>query len=286
MGEIAPGVAVIAVVLADRTPLPLAEVGAPFLPGDLRLARLVQPFLLSDIHQRIHFCLRQPSMPFLRSSEAALDVCPPRWSSASGAGRRSGLVSGAGSSGNTRSSAWNTTTTKANVVRALAAGWTPSRPESSRVHRGAPFVRRVNHATIKTAAPLARACHPLRAVCLRFRVAEARLVLGWLWVECEERTPTSDSTPSTCALSFCMPRPLFHRPVALDRSPASPRVASAGADRTSRSSTGREPYCSFTRNCERRFWDQHPSLCTLHDGRSMPEEMTEMRSAFTPCATR
>jgi hypothetical protein len=49
MGEIVPGVAVIAVVLADRTALPLAQVGSPFLPGDLRLARLVQPFLLGDI---------------------------------------------------------------------------------------------------------------------------------------------------------------------------------------------------------------------------------------------
>ena len=41
MGEIVPRVAVFAVVLADRPPLPLAEVGAPFLPGDVRLARLV-----------------------------------------------------------------------------------------------------------------------------------------------------------------------------------------------------------------------------------------------------
>src|SRR2546425_7197103 len=75
MVEIVPGVAVIAVVLADRPPLPLAEVGAPFLPGDLRLARLVQPLLLGDIHQRGH-CLpphppdrRDDSTPKLRSEE-------------------------------------------------------------------------------------------------------------------------------------------------------------------------------------------------------------------------
>jgi hypothetical protein len=42
-------VAVVAVVLADRTPLPLAQIGSPFLPGDLRLACLVQPLLLGDI---------------------------------------------------------------------------------------------------------------------------------------------------------------------------------------------------------------------------------------------
>ena len=40
MGEIVPGVAVLAVVLTDRPPLPLAEVGSPFLPGDVRLARI------------------------------------------------------------------------------------------------------------------------------------------------------------------------------------------------------------------------------------------------------
>jgi hypothetical protein len=55
MGEIIPGVAVFAVVLADRAPLPLAQVGSPFLPWDSRLARLVQPFLLSDINSGIHF---------------------------------------------------------------------------------------------------------------------------------------------------------------------------------------------------------------------------------------
>src|SRR6185503_9182277 len=54
MGEVVPGVAVLAVVLADRPPLPLAEIGSPFLPRDLRLARLVQPLLLGDIRQRDH----------------------------------------------------------------------------------------------------------------------------------------------------------------------------------------------------------------------------------------
>src|SRR5882724_2904911 len=55
MGEIVPGVAVLAIVLADRTPLPLAEVGSPFLPGDVCLARVVQPLLLGDILHGVHF---------------------------------------------------------------------------------------------------------------------------------------------------------------------------------------------------------------------------------------
>ena len=49
MGEIIPGVAVLAVVLADRAPLPLAEVGSPFLPRDSRLARVIQPLLFRDV---------------------------------------------------------------------------------------------------------------------------------------------------------------------------------------------------------------------------------------------
>src|SRR4029077_15065607 len=49
VGEVIPGIAVIAIVFTDRAPLPLAQVGSPFLPWDSRLARLVQAFLLSDI---------------------------------------------------------------------------------------------------------------------------------------------------------------------------------------------------------------------------------------------
>ena len=50
MGEVVPGVSVRAVVLADRPPLPLAEVGAPLLPGDSCLASVVQPLLLGGVH--------------------------------------------------------------------------------------------------------------------------------------------------------------------------------------------------------------------------------------------
>src|SRR5215203_4492872 len=63
MGKIVPGVAVGAVVLADRAPLPLAEIRSPFLPRDLRLACLVQPPLFSDVHdRRIHVRASSRSM--------------------------------------------------------------------------------------------------------------------------------------------------------------------------------------------------------------------------------
>src|SRR3984893_16282664 len=55
MSEIVPGVAVVAVVLPDRTPLSLAEVRPPILPWDVRLPRVVQRLLLSDIHHGVHF---------------------------------------------------------------------------------------------------------------------------------------------------------------------------------------------------------------------------------------
>ena len=46
VGEVVPGVAVVAVVLPDRSPLPLAEVWSPLLPGRAILPRLIQPVLL------------------------------------------------------------------------------------------------------------------------------------------------------------------------------------------------------------------------------------------------
>ena len=58
MGEIVPGVAVLAVVLADRAPLPLAEVGSPFFPGDSGVTRVVEALLFGDIHNfSRHFSL-------------------------------------------------------------------------------------------------------------------------------------------------------------------------------------------------------------------------------------
>ena len=51
VAEVGPRVAVLAVVLADRAPLPLAQVRAPLLPGDARLAGLVQPLLLRHVHE-------------------------------------------------------------------------------------------------------------------------------------------------------------------------------------------------------------------------------------------
>src|SRR5262249_5375928 len=44
MAEVVPGVAALAVVFADRSPLPLAEVGSPFLPGDGAVTRFIKAF--------------------------------------------------------------------------------------------------------------------------------------------------------------------------------------------------------------------------------------------------
>ena len=60
MGEIVPGVAVLAVVLADRAPLPLAQLGSPVLLRDSRLARVIQPLLVRDVDD---FLLSHGSFP-------------------------------------------------------------------------------------------------------------------------------------------------------------------------------------------------------------------------------
>jgi hypothetical protein len=51
MAEVVPRVAVRAVVLADRAPLPLAQIGSPLLPGDPRLSGVVEPLLLCDVDE-------------------------------------------------------------------------------------------------------------------------------------------------------------------------------------------------------------------------------------------
>src|SRR5688572_21267334 len=61
MGEIAPGVAVLAVILADRAPLPLAEIGTPLLPRDSRLAGVIQPLLFHGVN---YFFLCHDSLSF------------------------------------------------------------------------------------------------------------------------------------------------------------------------------------------------------------------------------
>ena len=74
--EVVPGVAVLAVVLADRPPLPLAQVGSPLLPRDRLLPGVVQPPLFGAIDEpgirsgldhdglrpplEFRFCLPQP----------------------------------------------------------------------------------------------------------------------------------------------------------------------------------------------------------------------------------
>ena len=51
VGEVVPGVAALAVVLADGAPLALAQVGAPLPPGDPLLASVVEPLLLHDTYR-------------------------------------------------------------------------------------------------------------------------------------------------------------------------------------------------------------------------------------------
>ena len=43
MSEVVPGVSIVAVVLADRTPLPLAQIRAPLSPGNLFRASFFEP---------------------------------------------------------------------------------------------------------------------------------------------------------------------------------------------------------------------------------------------------
>ena len=56
MGEVVPGVAAFAVVLADRAPLPFAQVRSPLLPGSLALPSLFQSIVFSR-----HGCVPQRS---------------------------------------------------------------------------------------------------------------------------------------------------------------------------------------------------------------------------------
>src|SRR4051812_47990642 len=71
MGEVVPRVAVAAVVFADRTPLPLAEIGTPLLPRHAGFPRIVQPLLLDDVH---HLQLSHGS---LRSAGVHVRACAP-----------------------------------------------------------------------------------------------------------------------------------------------------------------------------------------------------------------
>ena len=77
VGEVVPGVSILAVVLADGSPLPLAQVRPPFPPWSLLLARLPQPSLFS-VHERTRLdglsewpngrlvALESPSWPSMR----------------------------------------------------------------------------------------------------------------------------------------------------------------------------------------------------------------------------
>ena len=49
VGKIVPRISVLAVVFADRTPLPLAEVRSPLFPWDTRVTSVVQALLFRDV---------------------------------------------------------------------------------------------------------------------------------------------------------------------------------------------------------------------------------------------
>src|SRR3984893_8864622 len=61
--EIIPGIAVLAVVLADRAPLALTEIGAPLLPWHPLLTRLTQSQLLRRLPALRAHLVRQQSSP-------------------------------------------------------------------------------------------------------------------------------------------------------------------------------------------------------------------------------
>src|SRR4051794_30361774 len=58
VGEVVPGVAALAVVLAHRPPLALAQVRPPLLPGNLLEPRLVKSVVFGS-HRGTHFLLRR-----------------------------------------------------------------------------------------------------------------------------------------------------------------------------------------------------------------------------------
>src|SRR5215471_9145828 len=47
--KVVPGIPVLAIVLAHGAPLPLAQIGPPFLPRNAQLASFVESFLLGDL---------------------------------------------------------------------------------------------------------------------------------------------------------------------------------------------------------------------------------------------
>src|SRR5262245_8252089 len=54
MGEVVPGVSVVAVVFPHRSPLPLAQVRAPFLPGDVLVVFFLQSDHLWNVSPLLH----------------------------------------------------------------------------------------------------------------------------------------------------------------------------------------------------------------------------------------
>ena len=88
VAEVIPGVSGLAVVLAHRAPLALAEVGSPLLPG-LLLARLLEPILLRAHDALSEFVGGGASWLRFRSAAASIERMKKRYS---GTLRRSATI--------------------------------------------------------------------------------------------------------------------------------------------------------------------------------------------------
>src|SRR5215472_13610921 len=60
--KVVPGIAIIAVILANRPPLPLAEIGTPLLPGHMGLAGFIQTLLFRSFDELGFHGAQSPSV--------------------------------------------------------------------------------------------------------------------------------------------------------------------------------------------------------------------------------
>src|SRR5215472_9305430 len=62
MRKVVPGIAIIAVIFANRPPLPLAEIGTPLLPGHMGLAGFIQTLLFRSFDELGFHGAQSPSV--------------------------------------------------------------------------------------------------------------------------------------------------------------------------------------------------------------------------------
>src|SRR6516225_1673660 len=62
MRKVVPGIAIIAVIFANRPPLPFAEIGTPLLPGHMGLAGFIQTLLFRSFDELGFHGAQSPSM--------------------------------------------------------------------------------------------------------------------------------------------------------------------------------------------------------------------------------